>query len=57
MKPDKPPEEELKPERIQDQDLEVARSFFADVVAALEWIETTARRLLSVFGHNDKASS
>ncbi len=55
MKPDKPPEEELKPERIQDQDLEVARSFFADVVAALEWIETTARRLLNVFRHNDKA--
>ncbi len=54
MQPDRPPEEELKPERIQDQILAAVSSSFARVLAALEWIETWARRLRSLFEPGDR---
>ena len=59
MRPDKPPEanlkpeENLKPERIQDQGLEVIQPETSRIVAILEWIETWARRLWSLFAPDD----
>ena len=49
MKPDKPPEEDLKPERIQDAIREVSRSFLDRLYKALHWIDVTVGRLLSIF--------
>ncbi len=52
MKPDRPPVD-LKAERVQNQSLEVVQPFHARVLAALEWIETWARRLRNLFAAGD----
>ena len=58
MQSDKPPIQRLKPERIQDQSVEVIRDTTSRFAALLQWIETWARRLGNLFrpGDSDKQS-
>lgn len=53
MQPDKPPIHRLKPERIQDQSVEVVQPTMSRFVALLEWIATWARRLRDLFRPGD----
>ncbi len=54
MEPDKPPVEELKPERIQDRILgDGEPSFIAGFVAVLDRIESVARGLRGLFSRSD----
>ncbi len=56
MKPHKP-SNRLKAERVQGRILAIGKSFVTRLFEALEWIETTARKLKEVFVRRDNDRS